>query len=112
MVPVLTRNWSTPTRPNVAGGHILNGLDTASHHENGPLDGLLVEVSLLSRDKVRSHDPGLLSSGNLASEHTTEGVEPALVGGGHHLGHVHHQGTVGVTVLDSNTGGIVMRSLI
>jgi len=86
---------NTNEAANVASGHILNGLNTASHHENGPLDGLLVEVSLLSRDKVRSHDPGLLSSGNLASEHTAEGVEPALVGGGHHLGHVHHQGTVG-----------------
>merc|ERR1711963_875040 len=103
---------NTNEAANVASRHILNGLNTASHHENGPLDGLLVEVSLLSRDKVWSHNPGLLSSSNLASEHTAECVEPALVGGGHHLGHVHHQGTVGVTVLDSNTGGIVMRSLI
>ena len=76
------------------------------------LDGLLVQVGLLSGDKVRSHDPRLLSSGNLAGEDTPECVEPALVGGGHHLGHVHHQRSIRVTVFDAHAGCVVVRSLI
>ena len=76
------------------------------------LDRLLVQVFLLARDIVGAHDPALLAGGDLASEHTTEGVEPSLVGGGHHLAHVHHQGTVGVASLDGHASLIVRGSLV
>merc|ERR1719341_1182053 len=69
-------------------------------------------VPVLTRNKVRSHDPGLLSSGHLAGEDTAEGVEPSLVGGRHHLGHVHHQWGLGVTVLDAHAGSVVVGSLV
>ena len=49
------------------------------------LDGLLVEILLLAGDEVRSHDPALLSGGDLAGEDTAEGVESSLVRGRHHL---------------------------
>merc|ERR1711971_1268681 len=91
---------------------VFDGLDTASHHKDGPLDGLLVQVGLLSGDKVRSHDPGLLSSGHLTREDTAKGVEPSLIGGGHHLGHVHHQWGLGVTVLDAHARRVVVGSLV
>ena len=76
------------------------------------LDRFLVEILLLARDVVGSHDPALLSSGDLASKHTAEGVEPSLVGGGDHLTDVHHQRTVGVAGLDGGTGQIVRGSLV
>ena len=76
------------------------------------LDGLLVQVLLLAGDEVRSHDSALLSGGDLAGKDTAEGVEPSLVGGRHHLGDVHHEGGLGVTVLDTHAGNIVGGSLI
>ena len=76
------------------------------------LDGLLVQVLLLAGDEVRSHDSALLSGGDLAREDTTEGVEPSLVGGRHHLGDVHHEGGLGVAVLHSHAGNIVGGSLV
>ena len=76
------------------------------------LDGFLEEILLLARDVVGSHDPALLSSGDLASKHTTEGVESALVRGGHHLTDVHHQRSGGVAGLDGGTGQVVRGSLV
>jgi hypothetical protein len=87
---------------NVAAGHILDGLNITSHHEDGSLDGLLVKILLLSRGVVGAHDAGLHAGGDSAREDTAEGVETALVGGGHHLRDVHHQGTVGVAGLWEN----------
>ena len=76
------------------------------------LDRFLVEILLLARDVVWSHDPALLSSGDLSSKYTAEGVESALVGGGHHLTDVHHQRTVGVAGLDGGAGSVVRGSLV
>lgn len=53
-----------------------------------------------------------LSGGNLAGEHTTEGVETSLVGGRYHLGDVHHQRTIGIAVLHGNGGLIVVGTLV
>ena len=76
------------------------------------LDRFLIEILLLARDIVRSHDPALLSGGDLASKHTAEGVEPSLVRCGHHLAHVHHQRAVGVAGLDGIASLIVRGSLV
>ena len=76
------------------------------------LDGFLEEILLLARDVVGSHDPALLSSGDLAGEDTTEGVETSLVRCGHHLGDVHHQRRLGVAVLDAHAGNIVRGTLV
>merc|ERR1719454_2738869 len=103
---------NTDQATDVASRHILNGFDTAAHHENGPLDGLLVQVGLLSGDKVGSHNPCLLSSGHLTREDTSKGVESALVRCRHHLGHAHHKWSIGVTVLDAHAGGVIVRSLV
>merc|ERR1719454_619476 len=103
---------NTDQATDVASRHVLNGFDTPAHHENGPLDGLLVQVGLLSGDKVGSHNPCLLSSGHLTREDTPESIESALIGCWHHLRHIHHQWSLRVTVLDAHAGGVVMRSLI
>ena len=97
---------------DVASGHVLDGLHTATHHQDGPLDRLFVQVTLGSRDEVGPHDPGLHAGGDLAGEHATECVEAALVGGGDHLGHVHHEGRVGVAVLDAHADDVVVGSLV
>merc|ERR1712080_115045 len=70
---------------DVSSGDVFNGLDFTAHHEDGPLNGFLVQVLLLSWDEVRSIDSGLHASGDLAREDTSEGVEAALVAGGDHL---------------------------
>jgi hypothetical protein len=48
----------------------------------------------------------------LAGEETAEGMEVTLVSGGHHLGDAHHQGSLGVTVLDAHAGDIVEGSFV
>merc|ERR1712119_47538 len=103
---------NTNKTTDVSSWNILNSLNTASHHEDCTLDGLLVQILLLARNEVRSHDPGLHASGDLAREDTTESIKSALVRCGHHLGDVHHEGGGGVAVLDTHAGQIVMRSLI
>merc|ERR1719260_675359 len=57
---------------DVSSRYILNGLNTATHHEDGPLDGLLVQIFLLAGNKVRSHDSGLHTGSNFAREDTAE----------------------------------------
>merc|ERR1719225_2157787 len=79
---------------DVTARHIFDSLDVTSHHEDGPLDGLLVQVLLL------------------AGEDTTESVEAAFVGGGHHLGDVHHQGAIGVARLHGHSSRIVIRAFV
>ena len=66
-----------------------------------PLNLFGVEIFLLSRGVVGSHDANLQASGDCSREDTPTGIEAALVGGGHHLGDVHHQGSGRVTVLDT-----------
>merc|ERR1712038_335445 len=97
---------------DVTSRNILDGLDTSTHHQDCPLDRFLIEIVLLARDVVGSHDPALLSSGHHTSEHTAEGVESSLVRGGHHLTDVHHQGAGGVTGLDGGASSIVRGSLV
>jgi len=68
---------------------------------NSPLDGLDIKIFLLSRDKVRPHDPGLHARGNHTGEHTTKCIETALVRGWYHLGNVHHQWSIRVAILNT-----------
>lgn len=68
---------------------------------NIPLNWFDVKVLLLSGDKVWSHNAHLQPSGDRAREHTAKCIEATLVTGGYHLGDVHHQGSLGVTVLDT-----------
>lgn len=93
---------------NVTGGDILDGFDVSSHHEDGSLNGLDELVLLLTGDEVGSLDSNLRSGLGGTGEDSTESVESTLVGSGNHLGDVDHQGTLGVTVSDSD-GGLVVH---
>ena len=103
---------NTDQTANVTARDIFDGLDVTAHHEDGSLDGLFVQVLLLAGHEVGAHDTDLLASGDLAREDTTEGVETALIGGGDHLGDVHHQGAFGVAGLHADGGLIVQRSFV
>merc|ERR1719495_299667 len=70
---------------NVTTWHILNGLNITAHHQNGPLNGFDVEVFLLSRGEVWSHNAHFQASGNRAREDTAKSIEATLVSGGNHL---------------------------
>lgn len=95
---------------NVATGHILNGFNVATHHQDSPgggcwskgdthedimchspLNGLDKKIFLLSRDEVRAHNACLQACGHYTREHATKGIETAFVGGGHHFRDIHHQ---------------------
>lgn len=97
---------------NVTSGHIIDGVDLATHHQNGTLNGLDEQVVLLARDVVGTLDADLDTRLDGTGEDTTEGVETTLVGGGHHLGDVEHEGTLGVTVTDTNGGLVVHGTLV
>jgi hypothetical protein len=102
----------TDETDNVTGGNILDGLDVTTHHQDGPLDGLDERVVLLSGDKVGSLDSDLGTGLGGTGKDSTEGVESTLVRGGHHLGDVAHQGTVGVTVSDGDGRLVVHGTLV
>lgn len=84
---------------------VVNNYDTFPFYntpkQNIPLNGFHIKVLLLSRDKVWSHNAYFQASGDTPREHTTECIEATLVRGGDHLGDVHHQGRLRVTVLDT-----------
>jgi len=59
---------------------------------SSPLDWFNIDVFLLSRDIVWSHDAGLQTGCYNAGEHPTKGIEPTLVRCGDHFGDIHTQG--------------------
>lgn len=97
---------------DVTGGDILNGLNETTHHQNGTLDGLDEQVLLLTRGVVGTLDADLHTGADGTGEDTTEGVETTLVGGGHHLGNVEHQRSLGVAVPDTNADLVVSGTLV
>lgn len=99
-----TKNPLQPgTRQNIQSvptwGYVLDGLDVPAHHQDGALDGLLVQVLLLAGHKVGAHDAGLHARRHLAGEDAAERVEATLVSGRHHFWDVHHERRVRVAVL-------------
>jgi len=89
-----------------------DGLSLSSHHEDGSLDVLAVEVNLRSGSVVGSHDSDLLAGGSGSSENTSESEESSLIVGGDHLGDEDHEGTGLVTLGDGLTARIFDGSLI
>ncbi|TLD26845.1 hypothetical protein PspLS_04985 [Pyricularia sp. CBS 133598] len=97
---------------NVTGRHVVDGLDLATHHEDGTLDGLDEKVLLLAGGVVGALDTDLQTGTDGTGEDTTEGVETTLVGGRHHLGDVKHERTLGVTVTDGDGSSVIRRTLV
>ena len=97
---------------DVTGRAVLNGLDVATHHEDGTLDGLDEQVVLLARGVVRALDADLRASTDGTREDTTEGVEATLIGGRHHLGDVEDKRSLRVTLADTDGGLIVEGTLV
>ena len=97
---------------NVTGGHVVDGLDLAAHHEDGTLDGLDEKVLLLARGVVGALDADLQAGADGTGEDTTEGVETTLIGGRHHLGDVQHERSLGVAVADTNGGLVISGTLV
>mmetsp|Transcript_7359 Transcript_7359/g.19091 ORF Transcript_7359/g.19091 Transcript_7359/m.19091 type:complete len:513 (-) Transcript_7359:103-1641(-) len=89
-----------------------HGFLSPSHHEDGSLNVLEEEIVLLARGVVRAEDLYLLASLDSTGEHTAEGNEPTLIGGGNHFGYVEHKRTAGVAVADSSSGGIIKRAFV
>ncbi|CAH0021957.1 unnamed protein product [Clonostachys rhizophaga] len=102
----------TDETDNVSGWHVVNGVDLATHHQDGTLNSLDEEIILLARGVVGTLDADLETGADGTGEDTTEGVESTLIGSGHHLGDVKHEGTLGVAVTDTNGGLVVKRTLV
>lgn len=102
----------TDETDDVTGGDILDGLDETTHHQNGTLDVLDEQVLLLAGEVVGALDADLETGADGTGVDTTEGVETTLVGGGHHLGDVQHQRSLGVTLADTSSDLVVLRTLV
>ena len=109
---MLFRSVDTDETDGVTAGHVSDGLDLTTHHEDGTLDVLDVEVVSGAWLIVGSHDSDLLASGGGTSENTSESEESSLIVGGDHLGDEDHESTVRVTLLDGLTTRIIDGSLI
>ena len=96
---------------DVTSGHIVDGLDLAAHHENGTLDSLDEKIILLAGGVVGALDADLEAGADGTGEDTTESVETTLIGSGHHLGNVKHEGTLRVAVTDTN-GSLIIRGTL
>ena len=91
---------NTDETDGVTARDIRDLLDLATHHEDGSLDVLDVEIVTVTRLVVGAHDADLLAGGDGTSEDTAESVEATLVVGGDHLGDEDHEGAVLVAVCD------------
>ena len=98
----------TDKTASVTAGDVSHLLDLGSHHEDDTLDGLDVEVGLLTGGVHGTLDADLLAGGDGTGEDTTEGGEAATLIGGDELGDVHHEGTLGVASLDGLVGVIIL----
>jgi hypothetical protein len=103
---------NTDETDGVTARNIGDSLDLTSHHENGTLDVLDVQVSLGSGNVVGAHNADTLSSAYGTGENATKGVETTRLTSGHHLGDEDHKGTVGVASLDSLTASIIDGTLV
>jgi len=91
----------------VTAWNIWDGFDLTSHHNDGSLDVLDVEIVLGSWLVVWTHDSDLLTGGNDTGEDSTEGIESTLVVGGDHLGDEDHEWAVLLAFSDSLTGDVI-----
>jgi len=98
---------NTNETDGVTARNVRDRLNLTSHHEDGTLDVLDVEVNFGSALVVGTHDADFLASGDGSRENATEGEEATTVGGGHHLGDEDHERTVLVTLLDGLTARII-----
>ena len=98
---------NTDETDSVTAGDVTDSLDLTSHHDDGTLDVLDVEVVSGAWLVVWSHNSDLLASGDGTGENTAESVESSLVVGGDHLGDEDHKRTVLVTVLDGLAARII-----
>ena len=92
--------------------YIWDGFDLTSHHNNGSLDVLDVEVSLGSGNVVWTLDSDFLSGGNGSSENSSESVESSLVVGGDHLGDEDGEWSVLIAVTNGVESSITLWSFI
>jgi len=76
------------------------------------LDRFFVKIVFLSRSVVGSHDSDFLSGGDCSGEDSSEGEESGFIGGGHHLGDVHHKRSFGVAVFDGLSTDIIDGSFV
>lgn len=97
---------------NVTSGHVVDGLDLATHHEDGTLNGLDEEILLLAGGVVGALDTDLETGADGTGEDTTESIETTLIGSGNHLGDVEHERTLGVAGLDGHSGLVVLGTLV
>jgi hypothetical protein len=97
---------------SVTAWYIWYSFDLTSHHENGSLDVLNVEIVFGSWGIVWSHDSDLLTSLDDSREDSTESIESTLVVGWHHLGDEDHEWTLLVAVLNGLTAWIINWTLI
>jgi len=84
----------------------------SSHHNNGSLNVLNMEIGLGSRSIVWSLDSNFLSGGNGTSENSTESVESTLIVSRDHLGDEDAKWTVWIAFDDGFVSGIISWSFI
>mmetsp|Transcript_5297 Transcript_5297/g.19284 ORF Transcript_5297/g.19284 Transcript_5297/m.19284 type:complete len:856 (+) Transcript_5297:61-2628(+) len=96
----------------VTARHVVDRVLATAHAQHGTLDGLDVQILLVTRNVVRAHDAYLLASLHGTRENTTKGQETALIGSRNHLGHIQHERTRGIAVADSLGVLVIKRTFV
>jgi hypothetical protein len=102
----------TDETDGVTAGHISDGFNLTSHHEDGTLNVLDVEVGLGSRLVVGAHNADLLAAGDGTREDTAKGEEATTIGGGDHLGDEDHKRAILIASGDGLTARIIDGSFV
>ena len=102
----------TDETDSVSARNIWDGLDFTTHHDDGSLDALNVQVGLASWLVVWTLDSDLLSSSNGTGENSTESVESTLISRWDHLGDEDAKLTILVAVLDRGGSGVILWTFV
>ena len=97
----------TDKTDSVTAWDIWDSLDFTSHHDDGSLDVLNVQILFASWDVVWSLDSDFLSGGNGTSEDSSESVESTFIVGWDHLGDEDTKSSVFIAVNDRLTGLVI-----
>jgi len=102
----------TDQTDDIAARAVRDGLNGTTHHKDSALHRLDVQILLLTRGVVSTHDADLLASGDGAREHTTEGIETTLIRSGYHLADVHQKRALRIASLDGLGDNVVLRASV
>jgi hypothetical protein len=97
---------------DVTGWDRFDSFDVSTHHEDGSLDVLDVQIFFFAWFKVGTHNSGFHTGGDLSGEDSSKSVESTFIRSRYHFTDVHHQWGIWIARFNTDGAWIVHWSFI